>query len=188
MYPAVTIRKFLPDGSQKLVIACYRLPDRRGFARFFLPDHTTRVHTRGTWTPEGISIAAFDPSRPYAIHWWRGPEGSGFYVDAARSIALENDGVSYVDLFIDLTNHGGTWRTLDEEELGLLSPADAVIARRATDEILAMAQHRHPILDPGGDLWQVPDDALTLPALPIPRLGQGDVGEASAERGRDRLD
>ena len=86
MYPPIRIRKYLPDSTLKLVVHAYRIADRDGWARFFIPSGTTRLHTKGTWTPEGISIAALHPERPYVVHWWKNQTMTGFYVDMATEL------------------------------------------------------------------------------------------------------
>ncbi len=58
--------------------------------------------------------------------------------------------MSYVDLILDLTNYGGSWHTLDEQELELASQADSAIARRAAVEVLALVSRRDPVFEPEG--------------------------------------
>lgn len=101
-YPLVRLRKLIPDGSVRIGWFCYRVPDRNGSVRLFVPARTRRLHAKGSWSPDGISIVALDPTRNYVVHWWRGDRGAGLYVDTARSIDVRLGIVSYVDLYLDL--------------------------------------------------------------------------------------
>lgn len=162
-FPLVRIRKLLPDGTLKVVVFAYRLPDYDGWARLLIPNGTTRLHTRGTWTPDGLTIAALDPQRPYVVHWWRGPAASGFYVDIARSIEIRADVVDYVDLLLDLSSVDGHWKTLDEDELPQLTADDRALALRAAAEVRGLIARGDPLFDPDGTVWALPAGALELP-------------------------
>lgn len=96
------------------------------------------------------------------MHWWRGEDRQGFYVDTARSIDVRRDTVSYVDLYLDLSYDKGAWSLLDEEELSLASPADAELARRAIDEVRTLVARGDPLFDPDGDPWALPAEVSAL--------------------------
>lgn len=162
MYPLVRLRKLTPDGTVRVSWYCYRLADRAGFVRLFVPSRTRRLHVNGSWRPGGISVVALDRDRPYVVHWWRGEDRQGFYVDTARSIDVQRDTVSYVDLYLDLSFDKGAWSVLDEEELSLASREDAKLARRASDEVRTLVARGDPLFDPDGDPWALPAEVGAL--------------------------
>lgn len=170
MYPPVRLRKTRPDGSVRISWYGYRLADYGGFARLFAPRRTPRLHAGGSWAPDGVSIAAIDPSRPYVVHWWKDDEQVGFYVDTARSIQIADDVITYVDLFLDLSFHDGRWKVLDEEELALASPEDADAATRARGEVETLIRRDDEIFRFDGKLWAIPGDALELMPRSVDRL------------------
>ncbi|MBA3431760.1 MAG: DUF402 domain-containing protein [Actinobacteria bacterium] len=149
---------------------CYRLPDHGGFVRLFAPSGTPRLHSKGSWAPDGVSITALHPQRRYVVHWWRGDGRSGYYVDAVRSIEISSSLVSYVDLYLDLAFEGREWLLLDEEELHAASPDDARLAREAIAEARAQIEAGGSLFDPHDDIWAVPTDAMGLMPRPVERL------------------
>lgn len=170
MYPLVRIRKAQPDGIVRWSWFAYRIPDRDGFVRLFVPKNTPRRHPGGTWAPDGPSIAAFDPARPYVVHWWQREDQAGFYVDTVRSVEIGEDTVSYVDLFLDLSFHDGAWEVLDEDELVAASSHDALAARASRSEVERLIARKDPLFDMRAALWEVPPDAMTLTPRDPPPL------------------
>lgn len=162
MYPLTRLRKLRPEGTAYVSWYTYRLADHDGVARFLVPNGTARVRIGGAWVPEGVSIAAARPDRPYVVHWWESGGRTGFYVDAAREIRIESGLISYVDLYLDLACDDGSWKLLDEEELAQASPEDARLARSAIAEVRALIAAGDPLFQQGGDMWAVPQDALSL--------------------------
>ncbi len=148
----------------------YRLPDHDGFVRLFVPSGTPRLHSKGSWAPEGISVTAIDPLRPYVVHWWRSEERAGYYVDAVRSIEVGSSVVSYVDLYLDLAYEGREWMLLDEEELRAASEDDAHLARDAISEARALIEAGASLFDASSDIWTVPADAMSLTPRAVERL------------------
>ncbi len=172
MYPPVRLRKLKADGTVYASWNCYRLPDRGGFARLFVPQGTPRLRAEGSWIPDGISIAAVHPDRPYVVHWWRSQTEprAGFYVDAARSVQVRADAVSYVDLYLDLSNLRGEWKLLDDDELTAASEHDARLARHAIAEVRQLIDAGNSLFDETGDMWSVPVDAMGLRPIAVERL------------------
>lgn len=162
--PAVdnAMPRIAPAGNGDISWYCYRLPVEASFVRLFVPSGTRRLHASGSWSPDGVSIAALHPERSYVVRWWRGEGRSGFYVDAARSIAVRPSVVSYVDLNLDLTYDRGSWCLLDEDELSQASEEDTRLARRAIAEVRRLIAAGDPLFDASGDLWTIPADALRL--------------------------
>jgi len=120
-----------------------------------------------------LSIAAIHPERPYVVHWWRNESrgDGGFYVDAARSVDIRSDTVSYVDLYLDLSNdRGGDWKLLDDEELTAASEHDARLARDAIAEVRQLIGAGNSLFDETSEMWSVPDDAMSLRPLAVERL------------------
>jgi predicted RNA-binding protein associated with RNAse of E/G family len=91
-------------------------------------------------------------------------------VDTARSIHVADHTVSYVDLFLDLSFHGGAWEVLDEEELALASLRDARAARAARAEVEALISRGDPLFDMRSEIWRVPPEALSLQPQEAPPL------------------
>lgn len=171
MYQPVRLRKLRPDGTVRASWWGYLLDERGGFTRLFVPPLTPRLHTAGTWAPDGVSVAAFDPARPYVVHWWSGiHEGEGFYVDAARTIEIGSDTISYVDLFVDMSFHDGSWHTLDEDELVLASADDALAATGALGEARRLIAATDPLFDLRSELWTYPPEARALPPRVVEAL------------------
>jgi hypothetical protein len=170
VYAPVRLRKLKADGAVYISWHCYRLPDQDGFIRLFVPRGTPRLHTKGSWTPEGVSITAIHPQRPYVVHWWRSEARGGFYVDAARSVQLRADTVSYVDLYLDLAYEGRDWILLDEDELTAASEDDARRAREAIEEVRRLIAAGSSVFDEGGDMWRLPPDAMELKPRVVERL------------------
>jgi len=170
MYPLVRIRKVQPDGIVRWSWYGYRIPDRGGCVRLFVPRATPRRHREGTWAPEGTSVIALDPARPYVVHWWEGEGQTGFYVDTVRSVEIGAETVSYVDLFLDLTFRDGAWQVLDEDELVAASAEDARAARASRAEVERLIARGDPLFDLRAALWEVPPDALSLVPRDPPAL------------------
>jgi Protein of unknown function (DUF402) len=170
MYAPVRLRKLKADGTAYISWNCYRLPDHDGFVRLFVPRGTPRLHAKGSWTPEGVSIAAIHPELPYVVHWWRSETRGGFYVDAARSVDVRADTVSYVDLYLDLAYEGQDWLLLDEDELAAASEEDARHARDAIEQVRNLIASGSSLFDEGGDMWRVPPDAMKLEPRAVERL------------------
>lgn len=162
MYPPVRLRKLKADGGVYVSWNCYQLPDHDGFVRLFVPPNTPRRHAKGSWTPEGVSIAAIHPERPYVVHWWRSATRAGSYVDAARSVDIRSDSVSYVDLYLDLAYEGVDWKLLDEDELVAASEEDARQARDAIEQVRRQIAAGSSLFDERGAMWHVPADAMDL--------------------------
>jgi hypothetical protein len=169
-YLPVRLRKLKADGAVYISWSCYRLPDHDGFVRLFVPRGTPRLHTKGSWTPEGVSIAAMHPDRPYVVHWWRSDTRGGFHVDAARSVELRADTASYVDLYLDLAYEGQDWLLLDEDELAAASEADAQLAREAIEQVRRLIAAGSPLFDPTSKMWRIPEDVTNLEPRPVLRL------------------
>jgi hypothetical protein len=163
------LRKLKADGAVYVSWNCYRLPDQDGFVRLFVPRGTPRLHAKG-WTPEGVSIAAIHPQRPYVLHWWRSETRGGFYVDAARSVDVRSDTVSYVDLYLDLAYEGQDWLLLDEDELAAASEKDARQARDAIEQVRQLIAAGSSLFDEGDGMWRVPPDAMELGPRAVERL------------------
>jgi len=170
MYPLVRLRKLRPDGTAYINWYCYRLPNKAGFVRLFVPARTPRLHVTGSWTPDGVAIVAIDPARSYVVHWWQAEPRAGFYVDAARSIEIRSGLVSYVDLYLDLAYEGDDWRLLDEEELSVLSEEDARLARSAIGDVRQLIASGSPVFDANDDMWAIPDDAWSLEPRRVRRV------------------
>lgn len=170
VYPPVRLRKLRADGAVYISWNCYRLQDQDGFVRLFVPRGTPRLHAKGSWIPEGVSIAAIHPELPYVVHWWRSEKRGGFYVDAARSVQVRMDTVSYVDLYLDLAYEGQDWLLLDEDELAAASEEDARHARDAIEQVRQLIAAGSSLFDEGGDMWRVPPDAMELEPHVVERL------------------
>jgi hypothetical protein len=170
VYPLVRIRKVQPDGVVRWSWFAYRIPDRAGSVRLFVPPYTPRRHQNGTWAPDGPSVMAIDAGRPFVVHRWERDGQTGFYVDTARSIEIGADVVTYVDLFLDLSFHDGAWRILDEDELTLASEDDVLAARASRAAIEQLIALRDPLFDPDADLWRVPPDVAELQPQDAPAL------------------
>ena len=170
VYPLVRLRKLKADGAVYVSWNCYRLPDQDGFVRLFVPQGTPRLHAKGSWTPEGVSIAAVHLERPYVVHWWRSQKRAGFYVDAARSVQVRRGTVSYVDLYLDLAYEGQDWLLLDEDELAAASEEDARHARDAIEQVRQLIAAGSSLFDDDGMMWRVPPDALDLDPRVVDRL------------------
>jgi len=170
VYQPVRLRKLKADGGVYVSWNCYRLPDHDGFVRLFVPRGTPRLHSKGSWTPEGVSIAALHPERPYVVHWWRSDTRGGFYVDAARSLEVRATTVSFVDLYLDLAYEGRDWMLLDEVELSAASEEDAVQARVAIEQVRQQIAAASPLFDKGSAMWRVPPEAMDLEPRAVERL------------------
>ena len=162
-YPLVRIDKLHPDGSPRASLYGYRLPDRLGVTRVIVPPGTRRIHVNGLWRHDDTQVFAFDPGRRYVVTcWWSDPAERGLYVDIAREMRLGRSTLRYVDLYLDVIVQAGAVREKDEELLDRLDPIEAAEARATRDEVRRGIERREPLLDPAGELWSVPDDALGL--------------------------
>lgn len=161
VYPLVRLRKLRPDGTAYVSCYLYRLPDKAGFVRLFVPPRTPRLHAAGSWTPDGIAIVAIDPARPYVFHWLRGEERAASTLklpDPSRS----GRGSFLCGLYLDLACEGGDWRLLDEAELLAASEDDARLAQEAIAHVRQLIAPDSPLFDASDDMWSVPADAISL--------------------------
>jgi predicted RNA-binding protein associated with RNAse of E/G family len=104
------------------------------------------------------------------VHWWRSDGRGGFYVDAARSLEMGANTVSFVDLYLDLAYEGRDWLLLDEEELSAASEEDAAQARAAIEQVRQQIAAASPLFDEGSAMWRVPPEALELEPRAVERL------------------
>ena len=162
MYPLVRIRKVQPDGIVRWSWFAYRIPDHGASLRLFVPAFTPRRHQDGTWAPDGTSVVAIDPRRPFVVHRWEREGLKGFYVDTARSIEVGDDVVTYVDLFLDLSYTDGAWHVLDEAELAMASPDDALAARASRAEVEQLIADRDPRVELDAEIWRLPSEVASL--------------------------
>lgn len=128
----------------------------------------------GDWTLEpaplrGPILRLTRPGEAHSVLHFRHPDGSfrGWYVNLEHPLRRTRVGFDFDDLVLDLwLEPGAEWRWLDEDELeaalarGLLSPAEAALARAEGERVIAA--NRFPT---GWEDWE-PDPTWPIPALP----------------------
>lgn len=167
-YPLVRVDKLHPDGSPRASWYGYRLPDIDGTARVYRPPHTRTVHVLGLWDNGSSGVSAFHPEWRFAVHQYtRG--GAHLYIDIARPVDIRPGSIGYVDLYLDVMSHPDGVREKDEELLVRLDPEEAAAARTARDEVRRLMGAGAPALQREGPFWDVPMEAIGLPAKKLRR-------------------
>lgn len=118
-------------------------------APFFIPPGRDAIDVDGVRLTTGdISTEFYYRRRWYNVFHFATQEGEtkGWYCNVAMPARIEQEGVSYVDLYLDLFAHpDGRFTILDEDEFAGAIPAsadEAFHARRALDQLITLARHR----------------------------------------------
>jgi hypothetical protein len=166
MLPVVAVQKRIPDGSIWQRYRAYRLPDREGVARVYLPAGTGWWNPLGGWTTSEPGVSLFHPERPFVVNC-HGPAGAKrFYIDIVAASDIGPERIEYHDRYLDvLIDPAGTVREKDEHQLDWLVPAERAAVRRARDDVRARIAAGDPLFDPASAFFAVPDAARELPPL-----------------------
>jgi hypothetical protein len=166
MYPVVRVQKRIPDGSVWQRYRGYRLPDVQGVARAYLPPGTRWWNPLGGWTTQWPNVALFPPARPFVISCSGPPGDKRFYIDIVRASTVADDGIEYLDLYLDvMVDAARSVTEKDEWQIGQLGAAEQVAVRQARDDVRARIAANDPLFDPGSEYFALPTDAAALEPL-----------------------
>ena len=166
MYPVIRHEKRHPDGSLRRAGRGYVLPSIGEVTRVYVPAGSRLVHVDGIWVPDANAISLFCPTWLFVPHFYEDPDDPRFYIDLAREVSVSSEGVSFIDLYVDIgvsALHGVTYK--DDELLVRLDPGEAAQVRERRSELLAQIAMGDPLFDRTSQLWTVPDEARALPPL-----------------------
>ena len=164
MYPLIRIDKRIPDGSLWQTRWGYLLPPLDGWIRVYQPTGTRWSNPLGGWTAKTAGISIFHPDRRFAIACHGPDDEKRFYIDVAHRVRLAGALLEFFDLFLDvMIDPSGAVSKKDEHQLIFLPTDQRRFAREARDEVRRLIAAAHPLFDPRGPYYALPEAARSLP-------------------------
>ena len=109
---------------------------------------------------------ALPAGSPVVISCSGPPDDKRFYIDIVRASTVADNGIEYLDLYLDVMIDATRSVTeKDEEQLRWLDPEERATVRRARDEVRARIAADDPLFDPGSEYFALPPEAATLEPL-----------------------